>query len=59
MMAQQQAEAQQMLQEIDNQYKQNHMQVIDRLLESIMNVHIEVPRTVCQNYKKAQEDWSD
>ena len=52
-MAEQQAQSQALLNEIDNQYKQNHMHVIDRLLESIMNVHIEVPRTVCQNYKKA------
>ena len=48
-----------MLLEIDNQYKRNHMVVIDRLLDSIMNVQLEVPRVVKQNIKKAQEDWSD
>jgi len=35
------------------------MSVIDKLLERIMQVELEVPRVVKQNIKKAEEEWSD
>ena len=55
----QQALQEQQLQEIDALYQKNHMAVIDKLLVSIMNVQLEVPQVVKQNYKPAIEDWDD
>ena len=54
-----QADQADQLDEIDKLYAKNHMHVIDKLLVSIMNVQIEVPRTVKQNIKPSIEDWDD
>ena len=45
------------LDEIDNQFNGNRDQVIDTLLQTIMNVELEVPRVVKQNFVIAAEEW--
>ena len=50
---------QQELEEIENQFQKNRDQVISMLLETVMNVHLEVPRVVKQNIKSSVEEWDD
>ena len=47
------------LEAIDQQFNGNRDQVIDMLLESVMNVELEVPRVVKQNFVIAAEQWDD
>ena len=42
---------------IDNQFNGNRDQVIDTLLQAVMNVELEVPRVVKQNFVIAAEEW--
>ena len=54
---QQAGRVQEELDEIDNQFNGNRDQVIDTLLQTIMNVELEVPRVVKQNFVIAAEEW--
>ena len=47
------------LEAIDNQFNSNREQVIEMLLKSVMNVELEVPRVVKQNFVIAAEEWED
>ncbi len=44
---------------IDNQFNSNREQVIEMLLTTVMNVELDVPRVVKQNYKVAVEEWDE
>ena len=43
--------------QIETQFNQNREQVIEMLLDSVMNVQLEVPRVVKQNFTIAAEEW--
>ena len=45
------------LREIEQQFLGNRDGVIEMLLNGVMNVELEVPRVVKQNFVVAQEDW--
>ena len=42
---------------IDAEFSGNREQVIDMLLQAVMNVELEVPRVVKQNFVVAAEEW--
>ena len=54
---QQAGRVQEELDAIDNQFNGNRDQVIDTLLNAVMNVELEVPRVVKQNFVIAAEEW--
>ena len=56
-MRQQAGRVQEELDAIDNQFNGNRDQVIDTLLNAVMNVELEVPRVVKQNFVIAAEEW--
>ena len=58
-MRQQASRVQEELDEIENQFISNREGVIDTLLERVMNVELEVPRVVKQNFVIAAEEWDD
>ena len=43
--------------QIDATFNKNREGVIEMLLESVMNVKLEVPRVVKQNFVIAAEEW--
>ena len=43
--------------EIEAQFNQNREGVIEMLLDSVMFVHLDVPRVVKQNFTIAAEEW--
>ena len=47
------------LNEIEDQFNGNREKVIDMLLGAVMNVTLEVPRVVKQNFTIAAEEWED
>ena len=56
-MRQQAGRVQEELNAIDAEFSGNREQVIDMLLQAVMNVELEVPRVVKQNFVVAAEEW--
>ena len=56
-MRQQAGRVQEELDAIDSQFNVNREGVIDTLLQAVMNVELEVPRVVKQNFVIAAEEW--
>ena len=54
---QQAGRVQEELDAIDSQFNGNREGVIDTLLQAVMNVELEVPRVVKQNFVIAAEEW--
>ena len=54
---QQAGRVQEELDAIDSQFNGNREGVIDTLLQAVMNVELEVPRVVKQNFVVAAEEW--
>ena len=54
---QQAGRVQEELDAIDSQFNVNREGVIDTLLQAVMNVELEVPRVVKQNFVIAAEEW--
>ena len=54
---QQAGRVQEELDAIDSQFNVNREGVIDTLLQAVMNVELEVPRVVKQNFVVAAEEW--
>ena len=54
---QQAGRVQEELDAIDAQFNGNREGVIDALLQAVMNVELEVPRVVKQNFVIAAEEW--
>ena len=54
---QQAGRVQEELDAIDAQFNGNREGVIDTLLQAVMNVELEVPRVVKQNFVIAAEEW--
>ena len=42
---------------IEQQFNRNRDEVIEMLLSTVMNVELEVPRVVKQNFVIAAEEW--